>query len=93
MSGRTLAEWIGDDSDANLHISDAFMELDAETQIASLLTLGGAAIAYALIAAGGRGLAAKREALEVAISEAVAAALDQSFATAADYTASHARPQ
>ena len=46
MTERTLAEWIGDDDIGRLRIAEAFMELDTETKVSSLITLAGAALAY-----------------------------------------------
>ena len=48
MTERTLAEWIGDDNEARLHISEAFMALDTESKVVSLITMAGAALAYVI---------------------------------------------
>jgi len=73
---RMLAHWSGDADSAHLHIEEALAEYDQETQIASLLTLAGCAIGYALIAAG---RPANREALEAAIKIAIVNTTDQAF--------------
>ena len=46
MTRQTLAEWIGDDEVGQLHIAEAFMELDTETKVSLLITMAGAALAY-----------------------------------------------